>query len=100
MTRYFKATDSLITVFRATKAGAYVSAGMRPVAFSKAMKPGYFPTVEITKAEYATLVSAKARRVAADWLGRDPKHWPDYDAPPRWWGNGPQDSWVRNADIA
>lgn len=100
MTRYFKATNGMTTVFRATKAGLYVAARIDPmIAFSKTMKPGYWPAVEISKTEYAALVAAKVARLANDWRHRDPKNWPRHDAQPRWWGTSPQDSWVRNADM-
>ena len=102
--RYYKATDGLLTVFRATTR-AYASAwfttetgqGRLPflrrspgIGFSKhalGTRGGEYPTVEITEAEYAALVAAKVARVKNE--GRDPKYFTSL-----------QDSWVDNQALA
>jgi hypothetical protein len=93
--RYFKATDGVITVFRASATRVYASAwftteGNRPIGdigFSgKPLPLGKYPAVEITKAEYEALQAAKLERVKA--AGENPK-----------WATSPQSSWVRNAAL-
>lgn len=96
-TRYFKATDGKITVFRASKTRVYQSAsGFGPkesISFSG--RPGPFPTTEISKAEYDALVVVKAARIASRWATKYPG-----EAMPSWAGSSPQDSWVDNPAIA
>ena len=97
--RYYKATDGVLTVFRATTR-VYASAwfttetgqgglpllrrspgiGFSPHALGT--RGGNYPAVEITEAEYDTLVAAKIERVKNE--GRDPKYFTSL-----------QDSWVR-----
>jgi hypothetical protein len=102
--RYYKATDGLLTVFRASKR-VYASAwftteigqGGLPfvrrspgIGFSMhapGARGGNYPTEEITEAEYAALVAAKVERVKNE--GRDPKYF-----------TSPQDSWVHNRALA
>jgi hypothetical protein len=91
---FFKATDGKFTVFRGTASFGFASATIRTgenhvfyIAFSSKMIPGNFPTVEIGKQEYEALVRAKLARVRA--AGGDTSC-----------ENGPQCSWVRNADLA
>ena len=87
-TRYFKATDGKITVFRASKTRVYRSARIHGViSFSTGgnPSPGWHPAVEIDQAEYVRLNSIKTKRIAAAAGQRFA---------------GPQDSWVENADLA
>jgi hypothetical protein len=95
-TRYFKATDGKVTVFRASKTRVYSSAwfdvyaaddgGPRVGASGFSVKPagwgGQFPAVEISKAEYDALVVRKVERIKA--AGGNPSY------------AAPHSSWVRN----
>jgi hypothetical protein len=88
---YFKATDGVRTIFRATEAGRLYRSGVffpgGAIGFSgKVPSTGSYPAVKITKAEYDTLVRAKVARVIA--TGKDPKY-----------AESPQDSWVNNASL-
>jgi hypothetical protein len=67
--RYFKATDGVFTVFRATRTRGFVSAEIFTKSqrvddfiFSAASTPNSFPAVEIDKAEYDALGSLKMSR--------------------------------------
>jgi hypothetical protein len=102
--RYYKATDGVLTVFRASTR-VYASAwfttetgqGRLPflrrspgIGFSKhapGTRSGNYPTIEITEAEYGALLMAKVARIKND--GRDPKYFTSL-----------QDSWVRNRALA
>ena len=102
--RYYKATDGVLTVFRAS-ARVYASAWFATetgqsglpaqrrspgVAFSthaRTTRGGNYPAVEITEAEYGALVVAKVARIKND--GRDPKYFTSL-----------QDSWVHNQALA
>lgn len=94
-TRYFKATDGVVTVFRASKTRIYQSAWFTrhdgetwPAGESgfsgKAAGAGggQFPATQIEKAEFDRLVAAKNRRLG------DTRY------------VSPSDSWVCNADVA
>ena len=102
--RYYKATDGVLTVFRATArvcASAWFTTetgqgglpllrrspgiGFSPHALGA--RGGNYPAVEITEAEYDTLVAAKIERVKNE--GRDPKYFASL-----------QDSWVHNRALA
>lgn len=95
-TRYFKATDGKITVFRASETRAYVSATVPAdpktgyyysISFSgKPAGLGSCPCVEITRAEFVALTAAKIERIKAE----GGKHAD---------GGSPSDSWVRNSAI-
>ena len=102
--RYYKATDGMLTVFRATTrvcASAWFttetgqsglpflrrSPGIGFSTHGPATRGGNYPTVEITEAEYAALVAAKVARVKNE--GRDPKYFTSL-----------QDSWVLNRTLA
>lgn len=91
-TRYFKATNGTVTMFRASKTRVYLSAQFRPaISFSGNNRTYPHPVEEINKAEYDRLVKLKNERVkAADASKSDKRH--TYSV-------GPQDSWVYNADI-
>jgi hypothetical protein len=87
--KYYKATDGKITVFRSSKERDYGSASTKSPAGNHAISFSRFPpsadrypTVEITKAEYDTLVDLK---ISED---RNRK---------RSRSRGPQDSWVPNS---
>jgi hypothetical protein len=88
-TRYFKATDGKITVFRASKTKVYQSAGgfgpREWIRFSTyAANVGTAnkrACIEIDKAEYDRLNAIKFARLGAAN------------------GIGPQDSWVENSEI-
>jgi hypothetical protein len=90
--RYFKATDGVFTVFRASRNLAFLSARMRfsgdgvaEIGFSG--KPGSYPAIEIDKAEYEAPVRAKiARRSRLE--GRIVSC-----------DREPSQSWVRNSDL-
>jgi hypothetical protein len=102
--RYYKATDGLLTVFRATTR-VYASAwfttetgqGRPPflrrspgIGFSTHApggRGGNYPAVEITEAEYAALVAAKIERAKNE--GRDPKYFASL-----------QENWVHNRALA
>lgn len=103
-TRYFKGTDGIITVFRASKTKVYQSAwfsrdegqtfprgdqgfsgatvARHPYATKYGVAARTVTTTEIAKAEYDSLVKLKNTRFA------DPTQ------------ASPQDSWVPNAEIA
>lgn len=88
-TRYFKGTDGIITVFRASGTKVYHSVttkarhGGQSISFSGAMPfADRHPVHEITKAEYDALQTIKAHEAQ----GRRPNR-----------STGPQDSWVTNA---
>ena len=108
MTRYYMATDGVVTVFRATETREYRSAWIsawtqaadwyqaRPSNFGFSAKTGPIPAIEIEKAGYEALVAAKMRRVAAKIEAAKAEGKPlsrHYD------GGSPSDSWVRNAEI-
>jgi hypothetical protein len=103
--RYFKATNGELTFFRRSARRVYRSITISPggtIGFSSLdpSRPpsaayGIYPAAEIGKAEYEALVRAKAERVLRDWKARRGD-----EAPPLWLGNSPQDSWVRNSEIA
>ena len=95
--RYFKASDGVFTIFRASDSRVYASAWMtvdgfktRPTNMGFSAKPVYraaegvsglpsaLSAVEIDKAEYNALVRAKKARTE---------------------DNAPSASWVRNADL-
>ena len=89
-TRYFKATDGAITYFRASATrvyqAAYPSQYHRQGASFSASAPDFvsaMPAVEITKAEYQTLLAAKAKRQDAVQMNK-------------YWRNQPSESWVAN----
>jgi hypothetical protein len=98
-TRYFKATDGKITVFRASETKAYAFATFKgeklaedhawcgQIGFSA--KAGDHPAVEITKAEYEALVAQKTARINAKNEARKAEG-------KRVWSVGPSDSWVQN----
>jgi hypothetical protein len=113
--RYFKFTDGERTYFRATKTRAY-----RSGTISRGGAPGFsanfmtttgsyivaaYPADEITKAEYAALVKAKAARierakaeVAARPIGdRTADYWRSTNF--RGWGSSPSESWVLNSEV-
>ena len=102
--RYYKATDGVLTVFRATTrvcASAWFttetgqgglpllrrSPGIGFSPHAPGARGGNYPAVEITEAEYGALVVAKIARIKND--GRDPKYFTSL-----------QDSWVRNRALA
>lgn len=93
MTRYFRASNDTVTVFRSTQSRDYTRASIRraPVdlqspnaicLFSFSASVGELEAVEITKAEYAQLVAAKTKRTAG--------------VP---YSHGPVYSWVPNSDV-
>lgn len=101
--RYYKATDGVLTVFRATDGNGYAFAvfctdctgalpfpaprrGQMPIGFSNVSGADRHPAVEITASEYQALQAAKVERVKNS--GRDPKYY-----------TAPSDSWVRNKAI-
>jgi hypothetical protein len=91
MTKFFQATDGKITAFRATASGrAYQSAqltGKGGIGFRSApASAGFYPAVEITKAEFDALQAAKVERLKAEGSRRS--------------FTSPQDSWVRNTALA
>ena len=88
-TTYYKATDGVFTIFRATQSRVYRGAWMtvdglktRPTNFGFSAKAGgasgVLPAVEITQAEYQALVTLKSQRTK---------------------DHSPSASWVRNADL-
>jgi hypothetical protein len=99
--RYYKATDGVLTVFRATTrvfASAWFTTETPPgglpypymlgprggIGFSnKPVSPGKYVVVEITAAEFGALQAAKVERIKA--MGGDPSHHTSH-----------QDSWVHN----
>lgn len=88
-TRYFKATNGTVTVFRASKTKVYTHGAqidLWNVAFATAAKPGLWPAEEITKGEYDTLQARKVERV------RSSGH-------PIAWASSPYNSWVNNAAL-
>ena len=102
--RYYKATDGVLTVFRASTR-VYASAwfatetgqsglpalrrspGIGFSTHARTTRGGNYPAVEITEAEYGALVVAKVARIKND--GRDPKYFTSL-----------QDSWVHNQALA
>jgi hypothetical protein len=99
MTRYFKATDGRVTVFRAPSRAVYRWAHFRTeettygwapfgeISFSFGRRDGAYPTIEIDAAEYTTLRVLKARRIVLNGE-RAPGVL-----------RSPQNSWVRNAEL-
>jgi hypothetical protein len=98
VTRYFKATDGRVTVFRQASRQVYrwvhfrtedLTRGPAPVGeitWSIARRDGAHPAEEIGPTEHTTLAVLKARRLHADYGDAG-------DA------RSPQNSWVRNADL-
>lgn len=92
--RYFKATDGKVTVFRSSEERVYRAASFKTkpdgrifgIGFSSGS--GSYETVEITQAEYESLVARKMARVRAS------------GATARGAGSSPQDSWISNASLA
>jgi hypothetical protein len=95
--RYFKASDGVFTVFRATASRTYTSARIatnagspqtpRVVSIGFSSKPAVagfdYPVLEITKAEYEALAARKTERLKAS------------GAPARL-GGSPNQAWVRD----
>jgi hypothetical protein len=109
MNRYFKATDGRFTVYRSSATRVYASAwfavtdaGVRDIGFSakphcaRGTEHGA-PAVEISKAEYQTLVARKAERIAAFIAARAAAGNPVYRG---YDGAAPSDSWVFNEALA
>jgi hypothetical protein len=98
VTRYFKATDGRVTVFRAASRQVYrwvhfrtedLTLGPAPVGeitWSIARRDGAWAAAEIDAMTYKTLTVLKARRLHAD-------HGDTANT------GSPQNSWVRNADL-
>ena len=92
MKRYFKATDGIVTVFRASATRAYLFAsfnapngvmgGKWEDKPSFSAKAGKFPAEEISKVEYDALVARKNERIGAN--------------KPKWAYSQPWNSWIRN----
>lgn len=88
--RYFSATDGKTTVFRGTGRPdgfkfASFDADLRNISFHNSPKPGCYPAVEITAAEYKALTAIKlARLKAASWG----------------YYTSPSDCWVSNSELA
>lgn len=110
--RYYKATDGGRTYFRSTQSRAYRSltigragtigfSGSEPSQVRGGMAA--YPAVEITKAEYAALVKAKAARielVKAEIAARDDRtaeFWRERNF--RGFCDSPQDSWIFNSAL-
>jgi hypothetical protein len=103
MTRYFKATDGQVTVFRQSRHDVFRSADFRSELMTRGWSlvgsisfvvtlpwhPDSFATKEISAAEYNTLAVLKERRLLADYCAQAAL------AASR----SPQNSWVRNADL-
>jgi hypothetical protein len=73
MTTYYKATNGVLTVFRATERRTYASAWIRqhvgrdlPVAIGFSAKPDGCPVVEIDQDEYRRLAAIRDQRLFGD----------------------------------
>jgi hypothetical protein len=98
-TRYFKATDGRVTVFRATSRVGYryarfttqeLTRGPTPIGdivFSLGTTGGGFPAIEIDAVEYQALRAAKIDRQHRDCPGVGG------------FTKSPRASWVRNVDL-
>ena len=98
-TRYFKATNGVVTVYRSTESRAYVSAWIqaypsekRPYAMGFSAKPGQYPAIEISKDEYVELVKRKIARTDARKAEIEAAGERVY----RSFGSSPSDSWFFN----
>lgn len=92
MTTYYKATDGVITVFRATERRTYLSAWIRrhagegrPVGIGFTTKDDGFPVVEIDHDEYRRLAAIRDKRMFA---GEGPR-----------WTPRARDAWVHNSEL-
>lgn len=88
MTTYYKATDGVITVFRATERRTYKSVfirrhvgASRTVGIGFSTKDDGFPVVEIDRDEYQRLAAIRDKRLLG---GKTPRA---------------QDAWVRNDEL-
>lgn len=92
MMKYYKATDGVITVFRATERRTYASAWIRrhagpdhTVGIGFSPKEGGYPVVEISRDEYTLLGIIRDKRLFAGRIK---------DSIPR-----ARDAWVRNDEL-